>query len=589
MLKKIPVFFLIFLFAFFCEAETPEELAALSDEAVAAENWEKAVGTLQSGIKQYPDNDFLLLKLGIIYYSKELYKPAYKIFKKGLSLNKNNTELLFYASAAAAALNKNEEALQYIKLYLSYIPDDRFAASNYGWLCFKCHKAREGIDYCLKNIDLYGAHTSVYNSLGTLYSEIFDYKNAKKFYTKAIQLAKSENKNYSASIYYYNKAILENQFYNFAAALEDAEEALNMQERNSSYMMIGELYERKNDFAHALSSYAAAASIDDTPLSGFNIGNIFLSTGNFEKAERYSESLFNSTNDSWISNYGMSVNEFKSEIYKFKQMLYEQKYNFEKAKLTLNLADWFKTFFRKIDYKLKYKYYDSVYRIYSLKVAKEYKKNNTQFLNDTSHVLHINSLYYKAFNKKNDKSLKYLKKAEQIETEFVPQSKGSYTAEKAIIKKDLKMLNDGISKMDPEWEKNTMETLYAEGIKIAKSRSSQFYYLYLQSLFDINPAAFLQYDIYMPVKIIVNLPKDKTVKISVKKIAAIIGTSRFIEDPNSKFELHINYSGAVLSFRFLHKNGRIFFRRNFDIEKLDKINLKKSANVFVKEVFSIKL
>lgn len=97
--------------------------------------------------KKYPQNDSLFLKLGEIYHNKELYKPAYKILKKGLEINPENSSILFYISGCASSLNKYEEALMYIKNYLRLIPYDRFAASNYGWLCFKCHRPEEGIRF----------------------------------------------------------------------------------------------------------------------------------------------------------------------------------------------------------------------------------------------------------------------------------------------------------------------------------------------------------------------------------------------------------------------------------------------------------
>ncbi len=586
-LKKVFTCIFLFVLLSLCNAETPNEIAAIADEAAAAENWEKALSTLQDGIKQFPNDANLLLKLGIIYYDKSLYRPAYKIFKKGLAINKYNTELLFYASNASAALNKDEEALYYIKEYLHFIPDDRYAASNYGWLCFKCHKTNEGIDYLLKNIKEYGNHISVCNSLGTLYSEIFDYANAKKYYTTAIKLAEAGNKKYSASIYYYNKAILESQFYNFQAALDDAENALKMQERNSGYMIIGELQERKNNFSEALKAYLSASNLDDTPLANLSVVNTFLSTGNFENAEKYLLGIIKNTSEAWISNYGLSVNEFKSNIYDILKKFYKQKYNFEKTKLTLGFGDWIKTAYTKINYRLKYKYYDSVCRVYTLKVAKEYKRHDAYFLADASYSLHINAFYYRAFKNKGKKALKYFECAEKIETEFVPKSAGGYIAEKAIIEKDLNMLNKGISKMDPVWERQPLTELYAEGMKIAKNKSLQLYYLYSESLYEINPAAFLDYDIKLPIKL--NLQNAQNIKIKSKDINSILHSSRFIIDSNSPFELQIKFTKDILTLKLTGKNGYHLFTKNFKIEKHDKTNFKKSVNEFVKLLFRVKL
>lgn len=77
---------------------------------------------------------------------------------------------------------------------------------------------------------------------------MFDYERSKEFYTKAIKGAEQVNRTYSGSVYYYNRSILESQFYRFDNAIEDARAALNMKERSSSYMILGELEERRNNF-----------------------------------------------------------------------------------------------------------------------------------------------------------------------------------------------------------------------------------------------------------------------------------------------------------------------------------------------------
>ncbi|MGI5085531.1 transglutaminase domain-containing protein [Treponema putidum] len=587
--RKIIILLTFSFLSFILHTENADTILFEAEKAIEAENWERALSLLQDGIKRYPQNDSLFLRLGEIYYNQELYKPAYKILKKGQDINPDNSSILFYLSGCASSLNKYEEALVYIKNYLYLIPHDRFAAANYGWLCFKCHRPEEGINFLLNNIERYGKDLSVYNSLGTLYNEIFDYKKSKEFYVKAINEAKKLDRKYSGAIYYYNKAILESQFYQFENAIEDAKAALDMKERSSSYMMIGELEERRNNFTQALSSYFSAAADDDTPLSTLSIINLFLETGHIEKAEQYILNELQNISEAWISDYGLSVNEFKSNLYDLKRELYIRKYNFEKTRLTLNFFDWIKNLNNKINYKLKYKYYDAVFRLYSLKVAKEYKQNNKRYSEDVANTLYANTYYYRAFKGKGKKALKYLKNSESIETMLIPQSAGAYLADKGIIESDLKMLNEGISKMDPEWEKFALKNLYAEGSKIAKQTSPQLYYLYLESLFDLNPTGFLEHDIKLPVKINIDMDKTENIKLNSKKIKKLITSSRFIEDDNSKFSLQLTYSDKNLSFKLTDKNGYTLYSKNFVIEKLDKKHFKNSINVLVKDIFSFKL
>ena len=266
-----------------------------------------------------------------------------------------------------------------------------------------------------------------------------------------------------------------------------------------------------------------------------------------------------------------------------------RKYNFEKTRLTVNFLDWIKNFKNKINYKLKYTYYDAVFRLYSLKVAKEYKKNSTEDLSSNTNTLYANTYYYRAFEGKGKKALKYLKKAESTETIFIPQSAGAYLADRAILEGDLKLLNEGILKMDAEWEKHSLADLYAKGSKIAKKSSSQFYYLYLESLFDLNPAGFLEYDIKLPVKITVEIDKTENTKITAKKMKKLILSSRFIEDDNSKFSLQLTSSNKSLAFQLSDKTGYTLYSKNFPIQKLDKNGFKNSINIFVKDIFTFKL
>lgn len=588
MKKKLSIFILFFLIAI-TYAQTPNEFIAISEEAIANENWEKAISVLQDGIKANPKNQKLFLHLGKIYYNKELYKLAYKVFKKGFNINKNDIELLNYMSNTAAALNKDHEALDYMKKYLSLIPEDRYAVATYGWLCFKCHQTQSGINFLLNNIQEFGEHISVYNSLGTLYSEIFDYKNAKKFYTKAIKLAKDENKTYSASIYLYNKSILESQFYNFQQAYEDAESTLQINERDSGYLLLGELEERKNNFSEALKNYLIASQSSTSQMAKLNIINIFLCTGNFEKAENYILQVLKNTNNAWISEYGLSLNQFKSNLYDMLKVLYQEKYNFESTKLSLNFSDWCLIKNNKIKFLLKYKYYDSVSRIYTLKVAKEFKKNDANSFADASYFIHINNYYYQAFFEKGAKAKKYLLRAGNMERKFVPKAEGKYIAEQAVNEQDLKSLQNGINKMDSIWEANMLTQFYADGIKIAQKKSHNSYYLFSELLLEMNPALFLKNDIKLPIQLKIDSNKMQDIGIKKSFINSTINSSRFVEDKNAPFNLEIKANQNNLLMQLLNKNGYPLFSKNFNWSNPSKVNFKKALNEFTKELFLIKL
>ncbi len=585
--KKYLIILIIFFITLLCFAEKSNTNLQEVETAIKAENWEKAIKILKKGIKANPENDELYLKLGTIYYEKELYKPAYKYFKQGIQVNNSNTSLLFYISYTAAALNKNEEAGKYRKEYLKYHPSDQRACANYGWLCFKSHKIQEGIKTLKENINKYGENASIYNSLGTLYSELFDYKNSTLFYKKAIDLAIKNHKKYSAAIYSYNKSIVESQFYHFDKALEDAELALKLQKKDFSYIMIGEFEERRNNFKSAFDTYSMAATIDETPMSNLHISSLLLDCGNFEKAEKIIMSVKEFSNEYWISNYGMSVNNFKADLYDYLAKLYKLKYHYQKTKLAINLKDWFKIQKEKILYREKYKYYEYVHRLYVLKVADEFKNNDTANYENDTYKLYINAYYEQAFEDIAGKDLKYLETAEKIETSFIPKSKGAYLAEKGIILKDLNLLNEGISKLEPEWEKHLLKDLYSKGIKIAKHKSNNLYYSYIEKLFDINPTGFLEYNIKLPVNIKIN--KKTVSKLSNRKTKKIITSSRFIDDEKSPFSLIINIKNNELELELKKRKTYTLYKQSISIDNINKTNFKIFINKAVKDLFRIRL
>ncbi len=582
-IKLISSIFVFFILLNFCFSESTKQIIENANNAVDAENWDAAIKILKEGIEKDPDNYILFLNLGLIYYEKDLYKPAYEYFKKGLKLKPLSNDLLFYASYSAAALHKNDEALEYIKAYLRLSPRDRTAASSYGWLCFKTHNILEGIAALEKNIKTYGENQAIYNTLGTLHSGLFDYRNAKKYYTKAIELAKKSNSYYSASVYFYNKAVLESDFYNFEEAQKSAEEALKIGERDSAYLMLGELEEKRNNFSKALALYMRAAEIDNTPMGKLNCSSLFLSMGNFEKAEPIIKSISEHTNEYWISNYGMSVNEFKSSLYlQFKQ-LYKLKYNFEKTKLDAGFFARLNKISNLINYNLKYLYYSSVYKIYQLKIAKEYKNNDSLNSNNNSYKLYINEHYYMAFKEEGHKAVKYLQEAEKIETAFIPKSRGFYKAEKAYLLKDLKLLNEGINEMNPEWEKYLLKDFYAKGILLAKKNASSYYYFYIKSLFDINASAFLEYNIKLPVNI--KIDSGPEINNFSKKIKKLLNYSRFSEDKNSPLSLIVKFTNNKLNFELKNKNNYTIKQKSFSIKKINQTEIKKCINELNKDFF----
>jgi tetratricopeptide (TPR) repeat protein len=73
------------------------------------------------------------------------------------------------------------------------MPDDSYAWSTFGWLCYKTRRIDEGIETLLDVIGERGADGNLYVSLGNLYTAAFNYAEARRYYTLAIAYAKKKN------------------------------------------------------------------------------------------------------------------------------------------------------------------------------------------------------------------------------------------------------------------------------------------------------------------------------------------------------------------------------------------------------------
>ncbi|HNY20611.1 MAG TPA: transglutaminase domain-containing protein, partial [Treponemataceae bacterium] len=293
-----------------------------AQHAIASENWEEALDLLSRGIALFPDNPDFHFSLGSVYSKKELYDAALKELTTALDLGYADNELLSELSNVAGYLNRDSDALSYLSRYLQKAPDDLVAWSNYGWLCYKTNQLDEGITALHRVTDAHGPDGNLYVGLGNLYTAAFDYPQAKKYYTLAIDLAERKHQAYLASIYYYNRSILEEVFFHFDEAYDDTIKSLAASARSSGYLMQGELELRKLDFRAALSQYGKANNLDSTPLALMGLAETMNQAGYPDTALQYLSKIREKKDMSWIANYGTTTDQFRADL----QGLYRDAY-----------------------------------------------------------------------------------------------------------------------------------------------------------------------------------------------------------------------------------------------------------------------
>ena len=573
------LFFFLLPLALF-PASGAEVLLQNAEKAIQAENWDNAVRLLEEGITQYPANELFQLKLGDMYFNNGLYEPAYRRFIEGLQINRYNIKLLYGASNAAAALNKEEEARRFLHEYLSYNPTDIFGWSSYGWLCFKTHRTEEGIQAMLDARNNYGDDGCLANALGNLYGELFDYPNAASYYRKGIELALQNNSLYSASVYSYNKAILETEFYHFDQAEEDARKASDFWERSSGYLILGELEERKNNFERAINYYVRSMEYNRTPLPLINLAKIYLRMGQLEQAERYIAHIERITDDSWIANFGMSTTQFYAKRHSLYRTLYEKKYAAEKMKVPEGIKDFFIRRKNLLRYGVLVKYYRAAFSISSLKSAKEYR---IQGNGSNSHELYKNRFYYDAFASVPFKALRYLHRAEELETSVIPAIQASYTAEKGILLRDTQLLAKALQILDPIWERETIEQ--ATAVFIGCTRNTKVRAELYKELLHSNPACFPEHWIRLPVTVICTASDERLKKRTEKRLIAALKKSLFTVSADAPFSLTAVCSENDLRISLIGTDGTVYLRYNHSVPVSDKTAAAACVNRIASRLF----
>lgn len=561
-------------------ASAAEDLLQKADQALRAENWDTAAALLEQGIAQYPANELFQLKLGDMYFNNGVYEPAYRCFTEGLRINRYNIKLLYGAANAAAALNKEEEARQLLQEYLSYNPTDIFGWSTYGWLCFKTHRTEEGIQAMLDARSNYGDDGSIANALGNLHGELFDYPNAASYYRKGITLALQNNARYSASVYSYNKAILETEFYHFAQAEEDARNASEYFERASGYLILGELEERKNNFTRAIGYYVQSTEHNQTPLPLINLAKIYLRMGHWEQAEQYIAQIERVTDQSWIANFGMSAAQFDAERYGLYRVLYEKKYAAEKMKVAETVKDFFLRQRNLWTYSAFLQYYRALSGICNLKLAKEYHAADSK---SSMHAFYKNSFYYRAFESVPFKAKRYLRQAQQLETAVIPQAQASYTAEMGILLRDVTLLEQALQTLDPVWEQELREQTSA--MLITCTRNEALKKALLKELITRNPACFPEHWIKLPVRLTCAASDEKLAKKIEKRLAAALKQSLFTVSADAPFTLTVLCTAETSKLSVIGQDGTVYFRYEHPAAITDSASTAACINGFAARLF----
>lgn len=532
------------------------ELLSSAKNAINSENWEYALTILTSGEKQFPDEGEISYLLGTLYYDASLYDSAYKAYSKAEKSNFSTPDLFLNLSDTATYLNKDEEGLEWIKKHLEKYPEDLYGWSSFGWLCYKTNRLEEGIQNLHRIIETYGPDANLYASLANLYTASFNYSEAKKQYTQAIQISKERNQTYLSAIYYYNRSILEEIFYNFDAAYFDTVKSLEAFPRASGYLMQGELELKKLSFKSAFSLYMKAWNIDSSPLATIGVAETLLLAGHPEQALQYLEHALSRPDLFWIANYGTTTDQYKADLHKLQRNIYKYLKNKEKRKVVHNLSTLIIQKAQLIKYHFLTWKEDTFYRILSKKVSQQYEKTNFVKPRNSGIQLFIDSYYFQAFNSYKEISKHHLLQAKSIETDHIPASLPSYIFEEGVLNRDKSTLDESIMTLDPMWEKKYLAEALCERLKLTKRKNIDTYNQYAALLYSISPSSFVAHNISFPVTVSISYTNTLKQKNINSRLIHYLRKSGFTVTNSALYSLDILIEDSDIFINFVNKNNK---------------------------------
>jgi tetratricopeptide (TPR) repeat protein len=374
-------------------------------DAEIVEYWERAIELYTSGIALYPQDPRFPWALGNLYYHRQLYGLAWDYYCQVEKLLPRDIDVLYQLSWTAAHLNNDSLSAVYLERILDLDPNNKEAISNLGWIYYKLHRLAESRQLLLSALERFGPDPDFAMTLGTIYTDLFRYEDAKKWYLEAITQGESIGNRSFTAVTHYNLSILETRFYHYALAFDQTNASLRSQNRASGRLARGGLFIRRLEFKQAFSDYQVAYEIDTAPLSKLHLAQSYQMVGRLEEARLYAEDCLRGGDLSWMLNYRIDPVRYKRELH---EILYKIYAGFEQTEYHIPSGNWqegIRGLFRRISYRFKKEVHQQLFRKYSLLSANVFKTDSSA--GGESNLDALNH-YYNAFEAYPRRALTYL-------------------------------------------------------------------------------------------------------------------------------------------------------------------------------------
>ena len=494
-----------------------EDYAGAVEEAVRGERFDHALSLLEEAKERYPAHLPLYLIAGDLYRDEELYEMALAEYRQAARLDPDSYAALHGQSVALGRLNREREAIDVLQRLIGHFPDSVEAISDLGWLYFKTHQLAKGEALLTDALDRVGMNRSLAMTLATVYADMYEYDEAKRYYELAIQDAKEDGRSYFASVAEYNLSLVEKTFYNFDAALASTQESLRLARRAPGLLARGELHERRLRYSDALSDYNAAFALDEeTPLAQVSLASLSQTFGRLDEALAYAKDVYDSDDTSWMFNFGTDLTRHGLDMHGLMADIYEGLYHRTAFEPVDGVGEWFGRLIRRIGYRVRAWFHRRNERMFARDVAEAYEEEGS--------TLNANWTYYRAYEDYPGKAAGYLARARAFETGIIPESSAFYAMQEGALRGDVERLEEAAARFDPLWERIERAQAARELAELRKQRGEgERYARAVRELYALNPGGLRQHGLSMPVDLELSIPGfDGT---SYTRLAASLGNT----------------------------------------------------------------
>jgi hypothetical protein len=519
-------------------AEISGEADALFDaatEAQQAEFWERAIELYSQGTKLFPGDSRFPWALGSLYYSRKLYGLAWDEYRKVEMLYPFDPDVLYRLSRTAGYLNRDAVSAEYLERILAIVPDYQAAIGSLGWMYYKLHRLKEGEQLLTAAIDRFGPDPDFSMTLGTIYSDMFRYADAKAWYLEAIAGGENIGDQEFTAVAHYNLSILESRFYQYAEAFNRTNASLSSQNRASGRLARGELFLRRLELPRVFSEYQAAYEIDTSPLSKVNLAQAYQIAGRLEEARLYAEDCLSLGDLSWMLNYGIDPDRYRRDLHEVLYDTYTGLARTEERMIYGTMKEALRGFFNRWFYRYKALSHRFLFQKYSLIAANAYSayivSGSGSFAgNDPQSELGPDAWvqYYNAFEAYPQRAVLYLRNARNYEVPLIPDAAPSYDVEEGFLLKNRELLRNSIADFDPLWERDMIADTYGDLYLLLKGKGRRLERTdAAERLYALNRGGLRQRGIALPVELTVAVADENTGRgQAVKTERALLRTLR---------------------------------------------------------------